>query len=408
MTWLLSQDAATKLHTLQSSGMLPTPEQEANYEAKHFAAIDDDSPRLLTVAGNNATISVRGALTNTPSLFAYYLGGANATYPDIITALRAADADPDISEIIMDVESPGGTIAGLFPTLQAMDEVTTPITARVQNLAASAAYALVAKADRIVAMNRGAQFGSVGIVVRGYSDPDQITITSTEAPLKAPDIGTEEGQAAIREELDAVHELFVEAIADGRGTSPRGVNENFGRGAVLLAEDALERGMIDEIQGRAPRTEAPTLSLVGQTKPAKAAIKPETGPMDLETLKASHPALYEQLMALGIEKGVAQERERVEAFIVAGQMSGDWEAATKHISDGAECTPAITMQYALKGANNADQAKHQADGDAAAAAADGVGADTDIDEDAAEKASQTSILALAAEMSGVDLNRKEA
>ena len=103
------------------------------------------------------------------------------------------------------------------------------------------------------------------------------------------------------EELDALHDLFVEAIADGRSTSIDDVNANFGRGSTLLADEALKRGMIDAI-------EPVGLQSVKTTKrAASSGGNKEAKSMDIITLQASHPALYAEVIELGVKK----ERDRV-------------------------------------------------------------------------------------------------
>jgi ClpP class serine protease len=90
-------------------------------------------------------------------------------------------------------------------------------------------------------------FGSIGIAASFLVDESIVEIASTEAPKKRPDVSTAEGKAIVREELDAIHEVFVEAIARGRSTTTTNVNRNFGRGAIVLARDAKRAGMIDSI-----------------------------------------------------------------------------------------------------------------------------------------------------------------
>jgi ClpP class serine protease len=385
--WLIQTAVRQALEQAQTSGWSPTAEQHLDFEARMSAAAGGDTPRLLTIAGNSAEIAITGAITNAPNMFAFLFGGGNTTYPDIIAALAVAEQDPEVETITLAIDSPGGTISGLFDALAAIENTTKPTRAVVSNLAASAAYAIAAQTDEIVAGNRAARFGSVGIVVSGFVDADAVAITSTDAPKKAPDISTEEGRAVVREELDAMHEIFVESIAAGRGTTIDQVNADFGQGATLLAAEAQARGMIDTLA-----TTSLNAVSTNQTTNQPGAID-----MDLNTLKASHPGVY----AEALQAGVTQERERASAHIIMGQGSGDLTTALAAVQDGSEMTPSLSATYMMAAANRSDTQAATTDDLAAASAADGAASD-DNDADAGKTAG-AAILSLAASNCSVEL-----
>ncbi len=346
--WLLEQSVLQNIE--QASGYTPTAAQVDAFAAR-FGDSEGGAPRLLTVAGDVADIAVAGVLTNRPDFFAMLFGGGNTTYPEITAALAAAEQDPGVSRVVLSVDSPGGTIDGLFDTIAALEAATKPITARVSNVAASAAYALAAQADTIEAGNRAARIGSIGIAVAGRIDPTVVQLASTAAPKKRPDLATAAGQAVVVEELDALHELFADAIATGRSTSIENVNKNFGQGATLLAEAARQRGMIDTVAG-AKRQPVPTSS--------------ETKSMDKATLQAEHPAVYAAVR----EDGTAAERDRVSAHLILGEASGDMKTALAAAKDGTEMTAALHATYTAAGMNRGDQQAREGDDTSAADAAD--------------------------------------
>lgn len=361
--WLLATEAKRVMEAAYSQAANVTAEQQAQFEAANgFKA--GDSSRVLTVAGKTAEITISGIMTKAPSFMAMLFGGGNTTYSEINAALHAAENDPNIERIEMSVDSPGGTIDGLFDTIAAMQAVKKPIKAVVSDMAASAAFALVSQADEIVAANRATRFGSVGIVVTMSNDDSRVDITSTNAPNKRPDVNTPEGRAAVVEELDALHEIFVEAIAEGRGVSADTVNAEFGQGGTVLAGEALKRGMIDGIQGAA-------LSIVesGSSNATASHGGDQTGDrkMDLNTLKAQHPDVY----AAAVQEGTTQERDRVSAHLIMGEMSGDMATATQAITDGEQMTAKLNATYMAAGMNKRDTAAAAADTAAATAAAAG-------------------------------------
>lgn len=358
--WLLEASVRQAIEQAQKSGFMPTVEQHATFEAARVGMAGGSNSRILTVAGSSAEVAVNGVITKAPSFLAMLFGGGNTTYPEIISALAEADSDPDIKEITLAIDSPGGHFDGLFDTLAAIQSVQKPIKALVSNVGASAAYAIASQADEIVAANKATRVGSVGVVATFGADDGTISITSTNAPKKRPDVTTEEGKAMVREELDAMHEIFVDAIAEGRSTRADTVNADFGQGATLLAGEALKRGMIDAV------ADSP-LKAVKNTKTTTASggYKPEIGSMDLKTLKAQHPDVH----AAAVQEGTDQERDRVTAHLIMGEKSGAMETASAAIKDGQGMTATLQATYLTAGMNRSDVATRQ-DDDAGANAGD--------------------------------------
>lgn len=383
--WLIDQTTFHAMQRAHSAGLTPTAKQAEEFEAR-FDGEGGSGSRILTTAGATAEISVRGVLTNKPDFIAWLVGGGNTTYGDLIEAIAQAEQDDDIEEIVYRFDTPGGDVSGLFNALAAMEAAVKPSRGIVENLAASAGYALASKAGPLAASNAATRVGSIGIMVRGFVDPEVVTVTSTKAPKKAPDLGTEEGRAIVREELDAMHDLFVETIAAGRGVSVDTVNTNFGQGAVLVAAEALSNGMIDSIVGQANLSVVPSRpAATSKNSPEEASTK-----MDYETLKAKHPEVFAKVAQEGEQRGAATERERVSAFLVAGEQSGDMKKAMTAIKEGTEMTASLSMEFVMAAANRGDRSRRSDDDDEAGGAADGAnGAETEEERDAKASAALT-------------------
>lgn len=301
--------------------------------AAAFDAVLDAAtkPQPLRVEGTTAVVDIKGVLTKTPDWMARWLYGANTTYSDIIAAVRDAEADPRVESIVFNVESPGGAVTGLFDAMAVIAGATKPTHARVEDLAASAAFGLASQADTITANNAAAAVGSVGVVYSTYVSEGEINITSTEAPNKRPNLTTEEGRAVVRAELDAIHDQFAGRIAEGRGLSLNVVNKNFGRGGMKLAEAALGSKMIDGIDAVNTETEA-----------RAEAPTEEVTSMTLEQFKAEHPDLFEQVQT----EAVTGERNRVIAHLDLGDAAGAMDFAVECIKDGAKLsTDTVQAKY---------------------------------------------------------------
>lgn len=352
--WLLEAGTMARLEQAHSAGVIPNTEQEVKH-AEAYAAANADGPRILTKAGNSAQVSIKGVLTQQPSFMAMLFGGGNTTYPEIIASIASAEADPEVETITLDVDSPGGQWAGVFDAVAALQSATKPIKARVSGMSASAAYLLSSQADEIVAANPGVLVGSIGVVQGFNVNPNVVEVTSTNAPNKRPDVTTEAGKKAVREELDSMHDLFVDSIAAGRNTTAAKVNAEFGKGGVVLAGEAQKRGMVDSVVG------APALSVVSQ--PAKTATaerggeEPEQENMDLAKLKAQHPELFAQVVQIGVD----EERDRVIAHLNLGEQSGAMATAVKAVKDGAGMTMTLQSEYMTAGMARRDLSNMQDD-----------------------------------------------
>ena len=383
-TWLLEPNTKEIIIQGERGGLTLTAAQHA----EHMQALSGATPDIMAVAGDKAEIAIKGVLTATPNIFAMFLGGGNTTYPDIIAALGAAESDDTISEIILSIDSPGGDLSGLFDTLAAIRATTKPVKAIISNMGASAAYAIAAQADEIIASNRAARIGSIGIAISFRVFEDEVDIASTEAPKKRPDVTTPEGVAIVREELDDLHTVFVDHIVNGRNKATGGnitskdVNSNFGQGGILLAEAALKQGMIDGIA-------APRLAVVGSPSSIAATAKTikqdepkskEGRTMTLKELKVQHPDLFAEV----VEAGVAQERDRVVAHLIMGQESGAIETSIEAVKEGSLMTQTLTAKYMMAAKNKATLAATETDDDITAVAVNGAvatGAEAKTDAD---------------------------
>ena len=245
-----------------------------------------------------------------------YTADALTEYGFIVAATMEADKDDLVNEIQFDINSPGGYIDGLMAASDAMRSAEKPTTARVTGMAASAAYWLASQTDNIILASPAARVGSIGVAVEIFDFTkalemegiEKIVLTSTDAPLKRPDVTTEEGQELIVDSLDDMHNIFVQYVAEGRGTTPGDVTSDFGQGGMLIAENALRVGMVDSIE-KVPARRAETIHdvIVTDTAAKVEKEKQEVKTMNLDELKKENPGVFAEAVTLGI----SQERSRV-------------------------------------------------------------------------------------------------
>jgi ClpP class serine protease len=292
-----------------------------------------DGPLYSVDADGVAHIAVEGLLVSQANPCAAFFAEAETEYGFIRAAALAADADPLVREIAFNINSPGGYADGLDETAITIAGLAKPTRSDVHDLAASAAYWLASQTDKIVSASPAALFGSIGVAMEiiDHTGADaqrgikRKSLTSTDAPLKRPDLTTDEGQAVLIKELDDLHAVFASRVAEGRGVSVARVNKDFGKGGVLIAADALKVGMIDDIAGLSIARNRQPAGVAGDKTAAKADGTLKTGganSMTLEELKRDHPDLYAAVFSAGeasgkvkgVTEGVTQERARVTAL----------------------------------------------------------------------------------------------
>lgn len=226
----------------------------------HVAAAQPQPQRvstteLIPVKGGKsiARVPVRGTLMKGQSS----LGGTSTV--QMRRDIRAAAANPDVSAILLDVESPGGTVAG---TPELANEVKAaraakPVWAHVDDLAASAAYWVASQADMVFANDRTALVGSIGtfLTVYDYSRAAEMegvrVLHFATGPLKgagAPGTPVTDAQAAdFQGRVDAMQQSFDAAVRAGRGLTPEQLAA-VRTGGVFTADQAVRLKLIDGIR----------------------------------------------------------------------------------------------------------------------------------------------------------------
>jgi len=211
-----------------------------------------DAP--LERRGATAVVPIAGIILKEVPWYFARLGIAATGTRTVERLLGEALADETIADIELAVESPGGTVSGV----QALADVVhaanaqKPVVARVEDLAASAAYWLAAQAGRITA-NPTALIGSIGVFVvwydfsKAFEDFGFKAHLISSGALKGGGAGvpiSEEKIAAEQKLIDELADLFVAAVARGRGLNETKVR-SWATGQVWLAAEAVNKGLID-------------------------------------------------------------------------------------------------------------------------------------------------------------------
>ena len=205
-----------------------------------------------------AVLSIQGTLVPRRVDAENVSSGGLVSTESVGAAIDAAAADPQVTTIVLDINSPGGTVAGTpeLATRIAAAAQRKPVLAVANLQMASAAYWIASQASQVIA-SPSADIGSIGVMAihQETSQADaQAGITTTvfrSVAAKADANGveplTEAARAAIETRIAETHQQFLAAVASGRRTTPEAVAQQFGQGRTLTAEQALAVGMIDRI-----------------------------------------------------------------------------------------------------------------------------------------------------------------
>ncbi|MGE0456418.1 MAG: S49 family peptidase [Vicinamibacterales bacterium] len=282
----------------------------------------------VQIRGSVAVVPLAGPLFRYANLFTRFSGATSLEVfsNDLGEALR----DPKVRAIILDVNSPGGEVNGTEETAKLIRAARgqKPIYALISGVGASAAYWIASAAEKVFSVETGL-VGNIGTVLTvDVSAPKdtQLVFISSQTPRKRLDPADAGEAALIQEMVDALAQVFIENVADNRGTTVEKVLSDFGQGHVLVGAAAHAAGMVDgiatleslvtELSGRAPAFGSRAAAVAGggstpnggtmaeQETPAADAQRPT---IDRAYLDTHHADLVSSIRT----EGATAERTRV-------------------------------------------------------------------------------------------------
>lgn len=256
-----------------------------------------------------AHIPVRGPIFPRANLFTNISGATSVS--SLARDFQVALDDKDVSSIVLDIDSPGGSVTGInemADIIKAGGE-KKDVTAYVSGTGASAAYWLATAANTVV-IDATARVGSIGVVIAYPSgkEDDSVEFCNTASPNKRIDITTDSGKKVITEELDALADVFVQAVAVNRNTTPEEVVSNFGKGSVLVGQNAVDVGMADQL-GSLEGILAEKSNL--NTDDGGFIMASQKVEITIDSLKASNPDIYDAVKDLGKTEAASSSREQL-------------------------------------------------------------------------------------------------
>ncbi|GFQ71082.1 capsid protein [Trichonephila clavata] len=199
-------------------------------------------------------IPIHGILTKKSEAFDDVLG--MTSYEKIREEIEEALINEEVETIILDIDSPGGEVNGLFDLSDFIYEARTKkrIVAIANDDAYSAAYAIASSAEKVL-VTRTSGVGSIGVIAShvdqsGFDEKQGVKYTTVFAGKRKNDLNphepiTSESLESLQEEVGRLYEMFVQLIARNRNVSTERIKST--EAGLYFGEKAIEIGLADGI-----------------------------------------------------------------------------------------------------------------------------------------------------------------
>jgi signal peptide peptidase SppA len=332
----ISASWAMEEAALQGLLEIASREHEVSHEAlEAYRAKELANAERATSREGVAILAVEGPLFKKANLMTDFCGATS--YETLRRDLQTALDNSSVHSILLNVDSPGGEAAGVGELSRAIFEARgrKPIVAYAGDLAASAAYWIASAADSLV-IGAGSGLGSIGVRA-AFTDTSardersgikRVEFISSQSPFKGADLASDEGRARIQSRVDALAQVFVEAVAQNRGVTVAQVLEGFGKGDVLIGKAAVEAGMADDIG-----TFEGVLASLVEARGSSAAL-PRSFHMGAATSRLQEITMTEE------QKAAAEAAEREAAERAEAEAKAQAEAEAKAKAEAEEAARA--------------------------------------------------------------------
>ncbi len=203
-------------------------------------------------------ISVKGVISGTPQSEGLF-EAPRSMAEEIEEQLRAAEKDPRVKAVILQVNSPGGEITTtdtIYNSLVRFKKKTgKKIVAVLGSIAASGGYYIAVSADRIIA-HPTTMTGSIGVIMtllnveglfKKIGLKEMVFKSGRLKDMGSPFRGmTEEEKKLFSGMIREMYERFVEVVSKGRKMNKEAV-ERIADGRVMTARQAVETGLVDSV-----------------------------------------------------------------------------------------------------------------------------------------------------------------
>lgn len=349
---------ADVLHHVLQGYMIGNPPA---VDAAAFQSNVQNRPYQVTTGGV-AVIPVLGSLTHR----AGFLDAASGlmSYRKLHAMLRMAEKDQDVKGVMLEIDSGGGAMSGLFELtdhIKALNAIK-PVWSIANDSMYSAAYAIGAVTSKIL-MQRTAGGGSIGVMMMhldqskanekagrkytpiyaGYHKMDGSSI----APL------SKDARANYQHIVDDAYGLFTAHVANGRGIDEQVVIDT--QAQIYTAPDAIDLGLADQIATfdealnmlEYEISSSVSLTLASASNQSEKSMTVEIKGAESQFSQADIDAAREQGKAEGLKAGRDEERTRVSAILDHEKSAANFAQAANAIKTGLSVEQATGVLAAM-------------------------------------------------------------
>jgi signal peptide peptidase SppA len=301
--------------------------------------------------GNKAIVPVTGPITKGFSFFSFFFRGSSTK--TIKAGIIEALDDSSVEEIILNIDSPGGTVDGTFELADFIYESRgqKPIIAFSDGMIASAAYLIAASTDKILITGKTNEIGSIGVIAThiDYSEQNKkwgesVTevvsgkyknIYSPEKPLS--DLGLK----TLQDEVDYIFSIFATDVATRRNMPVEEIVNQEAR--IYIGQQASDAGLVDgittfdELTASAPKTQIKGFENMNRDE-----LHEKHPDLLSEIEDSAKKAGIKQGKNDGFKEGVEAERKRSSAFVaLKSTYPGQENVIQEMMDNGTELSDAI-------------------------------------------------------------------
>lgn len=230
---------------------------KANEPVAEIKALDfgsNHNRKPFEVVRGIAIIPVHGPLSKRSGIFDAFFGFTS--YELLSDLLSQAIDDSEVNAILLDIDSPGGEVAGLFDIA---DEIFAardkkPIWAVANEEAFSAAYAIASSATKIFVSRTGG-IGSIGVIAShvdqsSFDEKMGVKVTTIFAGGRKNDLNPHEplttGAAKVlQDEVNRLYEMFIQLVSRNRKITIANVRNT--EAGLFFGSDGISMGLADDI-----------------------------------------------------------------------------------------------------------------------------------------------------------------
>ena len=242
------------IQKLLNKPLLLSPRGLEAINAADWFSVETKTQLNYKIQNGTAIIPIHGLLTKRGEIISSFM--PTTSYEDIFSAISDAIEDEKVEKILLDIDSPGGEVGGLFDLVDFIfnSRGQKPIFSVANDYACSAAYAIASATSRIF-VNRTSCVGSIGVIAThlDISEADKkegLKYTTIFAGEKKNDLSpheplSENAKDDLQEEVNRLYEMFISTVARNRGISTELVRAT--QAATYYGDDAINVGLADEI-----------------------------------------------------------------------------------------------------------------------------------------------------------------